>query len=554
MQKGFGIFLLLLLPSFVASQNLVPNPSFEDIINCPEGPLPLYKSFNEYCPPWIAPTDGSPDIFSSCSLYGFNSLPSHYLRTNLFDSSLKCFGYQKSITGENHAMFYIASNAYLHREYLQVPLLDSLSKGTIYKVSYHINIHDCSGFFISDFGAYLSVDPPRRYDPDPTIDPCQNLFCPELVPQVRSEKGIIRDTSGWVEISGYFKALGGEMWLTIGSFKNVFSEWDTVNSAVPWLGVFVDDVSVTSIGRLTNNGPWCEGDSVSLQVEISLPFYWSTRSNGSDTFSLSTDLNFVPDSSMTFYLFSSGEIVDTVNIDIRQRIQGLQIDAQIIKCIDSTLSLQLPSGISYLLNQESIPANFRIEVEGDYHLKAFGTGYCDTGVNFTVRDSKINEQAFDSTDCLAEGKYITLEVEDLYTSYLWEPGGTGGPAINVYKAGRYNLRLTDANSCLHELNYRINESCDVMVFIPNAFSPGNRDTLNAVFRPVVEFALEYHIRIYNRWGQQVFESSDTEVHWDGSFQGQPCSQDVYFYMIEYSGYRGTELITEKDNGIIHLLR
>lgn len=72
------------------------------------------------------------------------------------------------------------------------------------------------------------------------------------------------------------------------------------------------------------------------------------------------------------------------------------------------------------------------------------------------------------------------------------------------------------------------------LFIPNAFTP-DMSGLNDLFRPVFrdEEPEIYTLRIYNRWGQEIFESSDPGQGWDGTMKGAECPGDVYVYIIEY---------------------
>jgi gliding motility-associated-like protein len=74
-------------------------------------------------------------------------------------------------------------------------------------------------------------------------------------------------------------------------------------------------------------------------------------------------------------------------------------------------------------------------------------------------------------------------------------------------------------------------------FIPNTFSPNN-DGQNDVFY-VRGRGIEriQSIRIFNRWGQPVFEkrdfmANDKSAGWDGTLKGKPADQDVYVYVIE----------------------
>jgi len=76
----------------------------------------------------------------------------------------------------------------------------------------------------------------------------------------------------------------------------------------------------------------------------------------------------------------------------------------------------------------------------------------------------------------------------------------------------------------------VDENCgeSPVVFIPNIFSP-NLDGNNDVLYVRSEHIKELNFRIYNRWGEKVFESQNPNEGWDGNFKSQPCSPDVYVY-------------------------
>ncbi len=70
-------------------------------------------------------------------------------------------------------------------------------------------------------------------------------------------------------------------------------------------------------------------------------------------------------------------------------------------------------------------------------------------------------------------------------------------------------------------------------WVPNAFTPFNGDTLNTVFKPIVIGVDDYKFMIFDRWGEKIFETTDTEAGWDGTYKGHKCQIDVYVYKITY---------------------
>ncbi|MFA5648140.1 MAG: hypothetical protein WC951_07495, partial [Bacteroidales bacterium] len=71
-------------------------------------------------------------------------------------------------------------------------------------------------------------------------------------------------------------------------------------------------------------------------------------------------------------------------------------------------------------------------------------------------------------------------------------------------------------------------------FVPSKLGPNGGaydaiDYKNEVFHPVAEGVIEYRLLIFNRWGEQIFESKDINIGWDGYFKGKLASQDVYVW-------------------------
>ena len=88
--------------------------------------------------------------------------------------------------------------------------------------------------------------------------------------------------------------------------------------------------------------------------------------------------------------------------------------------------------------------------------------------------------------------------------------------------------------------------------LPNAFSP-NGDGSNDEYclRGWNECIAEFKIIIYNRWGEKVYESEQTEFCWDGSYKGKTQETEVFVYMLKAKLKDGTQI---SKNGNITLLR
>lgn len=89
-------------------------------------------------------------------------------------------------------------------------------------------------------------------------------------------------------------------------------------------------------------------------------------------------------------------------------------------------------------------------------------------------------------------------------------------------------------------------------WVPNAFTPHNVDGMNDVFTPVTFGVEEYVFSVYNRWGQCVFETTESNKGWDGTYHGQNCKQDVYTYRIFFKNIMSK--LYELHNGSVTLLK
>ena len=93
--------------------------------------------------------------------------------------------------------------------------------------------------------------------------------------------------------------------------------------------------------------------------------------------------------------------------------------------------------------------------------------------------------------------------------------------------------------------------------LPNVFTP-NDDTKNDLFIPFpYRFVERIDLKIFNRWGGLVFETSDTDINWDGTnLNGDDLAEGVYYYACEVYEQRlnGTIQRDKGLSGFIHIIR
>lgn len=171
-------------------------------------------------------------------------------------------------------------------------------------------------------------------------------------------------------------------------------------------------------------------------------------------------------------------------------------------------------------------------------------------LSFTVSDSSI---------CPGECVEITLTGNTPGVDYsLLTPGGVSDPGnplrVCYPEADNYFIiRKGDNGVCSKELSLRLETDNRADAF-PNAFTP-NGDGVNDTFKPLFLCPVaSTHFRIFNRWGQQVFETRDPNAAWDGKTAGAEAASDVYGWQVEYEVLRDSVPQKRTAKGDVTLLR
>ena len=87
--------------------------------------------------------------------------------------------------------------------------------------------------------------------------------------------------------------------------------------------------------------------------------------------------------------------------------------------------------------------------------------------------------------------------------------------------------------------------------MPNAFTPnddGANDTYSA--KKNHKSIVEFHAYIFNRWGQKLYEWTDVNGEWDGTYNGKPVKDGVYFVLVNARGADGKEYNIRRDVNLI----
>jgi gliding motility-associated-like protein len=80
-----------------------------------------------------------------------------------------------------------------------------------------------------------------------------------------------------------------------------------------------------------------------------------------------------------------------------------------------------------------------------------------------------------------------------------------------------------------------------LLYAPNAYTE-NGDGINDIYRMVPVFVKDYHLQIYNRWGERIFETYNKKDGFNGTYKEESTQGDVYFYIVEYTGWDESKYI------------
>jgi len=168
---------------------------------------------------------------------------------------------------------------------------------------------------------------------------------------------------------------------------------------------------------------------------------------------------------------------------------------------------------------------------GIYTLKVTDAKGCTDQKAIQLIVSENPVALFHGSDTLSVISGYVLDAGEGMASYLWNTGESTHE-ITISLEGLYWVEMISVADCygIDSVFIKIPTEC---IYIPNAFTPDG-DGLNETFRAYSRCPISYYqMLIYNRWGEQLFESHDISVGWDGTKNGKLCPSDAYVYVITY---------------------
>jgi gliding motility-associated-like protein len=207
---------------------------------------------------------------------------------------------------------------------------------------------------------------------------------------------------------------------------------------------------------------------------------------------------------------------------------------------------------TYLWLDGSQNRRFTVTDTGYFHVTVTDMLTCSGGAGLHIEGFAESPTDFLPADTTVCSRDVTmLATYRPFSSYLWSTGETGS-SLKVSQAGLYRVEVVDEKGCFGADSSLVTaKDCEAIIWFPNAFTP-NGDGINDVFR--LKFpgrAANYHLEIFNRWGQRVFESKDPAAGWNGGLSSLEQPVGTYIWMVRWSSPDG---VAHQNEGSVLLIR
>ena len=182
---------------------------------------------------------------------------------------------------------------------------------------------------------------------------------------------------------------------------------------------------------------------------------------------------------------------------------------------------------------------------GTYKVKLFATATNGCYSDSLQKDIIIyGTNAFAGNDTIAAAGQPVLLNATGGLSYSWSPAALlsnpniSNPITTLTATQTFSIKVFTPEGCesYDDVTVKIYKGPDI--YLPNAFTP-NGDGLNDIFKgtPVGIKQFNY-LKIFNRWGQQIFYTTNYNKGWDGNWQGQKQNSGVFVVMVNGVDFKG----------------
>ena len=175
--------------------------------------------------------------------------------------------------------------------------------------------------------------------------------------------------------------------------------------------------------------------------------------------------------------------------------------------------------------------SLNINKPGTYSVKVYSV--CgNSSKTATIKMGEIPQVDLGKDRFVCRNVLVTLDAGSVPGyRYRWLPNGETTSSLTANIAGTYKVEVTSPDGCMRSDEVNLIDSCPPLAWLPTAFSP-DANNRNDQYSPYLEGFKEMHMRIYNRWGEKVFETQTFGDGWDGYANGKPAQEGIYIVLLE----------------------
>jgi gliding motility-associated-like protein len=298
--------------------------------------------------------------------------------------------------------------------------------------------------------------------------------------------------------------------------------------------IAIDSINVNTrlLPRITlpNDTVFCEGNNDSIEpVEFTGKIFWNST--------LTDTLPKLPVNRGGIYeatvINTCGNSRDIMRVEYILKPKVILPNDTFFCSVDSILLTPIKYEGELVWNTLNADTSPKINVKPPIKLIAEVTNICGVGydsIDITLREPPKIELRVDSVICSGTPFKATAITDS--SKIEWHDGDTS--TIRNFSINKPTvLWAKTSNSCgTYYDSLKVTPKKDIGIYIPNSFSP-NRDFINDSFSVFIDdFAPKtYQLKIYDRWGGEVFKSGDYIKSWDGKLKETECPNGVYIYML-----------------------
>ncbi len=200
-------------------------------------------------------------------------------------------------------------------------------------------------------------------------------------------------------------------------------------------------------------------------------------------------------------------------------------------------------GAGYFANGFYIPGSATVGLEAiDSTLTLQTVGGCDSILRLHIDFVDTTLRIVSMTEDFCEAMLAELMVVTQFADYVWNTGEQS-PNITVTMPGVYSVTAAQ-DGCQVTSHIQV-FGCELQVILPNAITPSKNDGLNDYFCvPELQQRMmnDFEIRVFSRWGEQVFYSTDKNFRWNGEVNGKLPVGSVFNYVIRCTDANGKPFV------------